>query len=126
MEPLMGNPWTAGEVQEGSFLDQIFTFLLSLPPLIMLETKARAKHVASIYTPFPSFYLAEKTTFSLQIVNWIQEGHKAPSQRDQDGEDGKWPTDRQQGHKASGLEAPRQALGLLLSRAAWLSVLPLL
>lgn len=51
---------------------------------------------------------------------------KAPSQRDQDGEDGKWPTDRQQGHKASGLEAPRQALGLLLSRAAWLSVLPLL
>ena len=81
MEPLMGNPWTAGEVQEGSFLDQIFTFLLSLPPLIMLETKARAKHVASIYTPFPSFYLAEKTTFSLQIVNWIQEGHKAPGQR---------------------------------------------
>ena len=32
MEPLVGNPWTAGEVQEGSFLDQIFTFLPSLSP----------------------------------------------------------------------------------------------
>lgn len=69
MEPLVGNPWTAGEIQEQSFLDQIFTFLLSLPPLIMLQTKARVKHVASTYTPLPSFHLAEKTTFSLQMVN---------------------------------------------------------
>lgn len=47
----------------------------------MLETKARAKHVASIYTPLPSFHLAEKT-FSLQMVNWIQKGYKALGQRE--------------------------------------------
>lgn len=81
MEPLVGNPWTAGEVQ-GVFLIRSSPFSLLYLPLIMLETKARAKHVASIYTPLLSFHLAEKTTFSLQMVSWIQKGHKAPGQRE--------------------------------------------
>lgn len=60
--------WTAGKSGAGVFLDQIFTFLLSLPPTVMLQTKPELNMLPA-HIPLPSFHLAEKTAAGLQMVN---------------------------------------------------------